>query len=113
MSGRNTDNVYRDISDQINLHNSGVTIGAAYVENGVVVLRFGVPVGITEANFTINVKYAPRTIVSGALTLINTSSDYDKLKGATVAQDGNIWISLVSSFNYVESVTFVYPLRRK
>ena len=110
--GRNTDNAYRDISDQINLHNSGVVIGAAYAENGVAVLRIGVPTGITEANFTINPQYAPHTTVPGVLTITNSSRDYNKLKCATVASDGNIWITMTSSLEFNESVTFVYPLRR-
>lgn len=112
LSALNTDNAYRDISDQINLHNSNIEIGAAYAENGVAVLRFGVPAGITDANFTINTEYAPRTIITGGLAIVNSTIDYDKLKNATVAQDGNIWIALSQSFAYNESIVFVYPLKK-
>lgn len=89
-----------------------MVIGAAYAENGVAVLRIVVPTGITEANFTINPQYAPHTTVPGVLTITNSSRDYNKLKCTTVASDGNIWITMTSSLEFNESVTFVYPLRR-
>lgn len=104
-------NSYYDFSKEISKLNGAQING--YAENGMCVIRIVLPKGKT-GNFncgTIPDKYRPRTVISGAIDIINAGADIGRIANVRVYPTGEISTWITTPLSYVEAACICYPMR--
>ena len=102
-----------DISDQINFDDTGIKVRLAYIECGIICLTFDIKEGATAGSHqgSIDLKFAPRDIISGSFSNIGTGADANVCIGQVMRADGVIFFWLVRDVVGYGYVTFIYPLK--
>lgn len=110
----NVRNQYVNITNKITADNTKCTVTNAYVENGMVFILFKINRGFSggvNGIFTVDPKYAPRSIIYGTHWVTSVSADFNKVNYILLNSSGACDVWMREKLEQNEPAQFIYPLR--